>query len=64
MGECGQIGGPNRSEWESALPAIAGADDEKAYGRNVPAVHGAVHGSSCAIRGPRFPPQLQTENQA
>lgn len=33
MGECGQIGGPNRSEWESAPSAIAGADDEKACGR-------------------------------
>lgn len=28
MGECGQIGGPNGSDWKSAPPAIADADGD------------------------------------
>lgn len=52
MGERGQIGGPNGSEWESAPPAIAGANGEKARGRDIPVVYDAMHGPFCAIRGP------------
>ena len=45
MDRIGPTGSPHR-------PAIAGADSEKACGRDIPDVCGAVHGPSCAIRGP------------
>ena len=55
MGERGQMGGPNGSDWESAPSIIAMLELDVRPGRVsllVPVAHGAVHGSSCAIPGP------------